>query len=529
MSQAVPGLVLERRQGRWSARRADVPAGTPPLPAQPERIARGRAWLLEWHRRLLPRDAAAALEFPKAVGAIAGEARVGWCAFVGDACSSPGMDRVAWQGTPSDPELADAARAAMLAGGRHRPARLRRALALVLATLTWLGAAARLPWRSALPETAGRWALLHGESSTRTRHLLARITAQAFDAVFVLGRPRAGLRRLRATLRAGAPAELPPIMLAGSLPTALGGMASALATAWRSLPEADAAPVPLPLRELGAIAFRIAWGRTQARAWQRLGPPGGEAWFGHTGTADVDALEQAMRAKGTRTLHVVHGLSTGLPFIARSDVGWFQCASDARWHASLGGYGACLAPDAGKPPLAVPGDSLLVVGNLAHPMNPAGPDAAVRAEAEVLLAARGAAGAAVTGLWRPHPAFATLPGEARDWLRRQAAAAGFEEAPPGPLAHCLARARWIVCTPSTMLVDLLRAGQVPVLWTPPGLAPESAPECHPLRARDVAGLAAAFAMLDDGAGRASLQDQAWRALGPSRPPRPGESLAEGAS
>ncbi len=515
--------------GHWHLRRADdLDDSAPRVPPSATSAPLGREVLLAWHRALRERDWTAALEWPKALGA-RGEQRAGRAEALARACAEAAREALSWRGEVDRTLLLDTRRALARRGlaPMRQASALRRGAAWGLAMATWAACSLRLPWRGDRLGALSRWAVLHGETSTRTRHLLALCRTGTFDAIFLVGRPGIPLSRLMADWRPRVPGPLPPVHRIGRGLDALQAALRSAVAAWRLLAEEGSAPLHLPLRELAALAFRAAWGEVLATAWRRRGQSGGEAWFGHTGTADVDALEQAMRSGGATTLHLVHGVSVGLPFVARSDLAWFRSAADARWHRALGGYGRCLAPPA-EPVLPAPrGTQLLVVGNLAHPMNPAGAEAAVREEAAVLAAARDAAGPAVPACWRPHPAFVGLPAAQQHWLLAQAAHLGFRRSVEGQaLIADLLQARWVVCTPSTMLLELLLQGQVPVLWAGQSLAPESVPGAYPVRAGNAADLAAAFAALDDDDRREALREQALHALGPARAPRPGEALAE---
>jgi hypothetical protein len=212
----------------------------------------------------------------------------------------------------------------------------------------------------------------------------------------------------------------------------------------------------------------------------------------------------------------VHGVSAGLNFVGRSTLALFRCAHDAAWHARLGGYGACRSVAAARPDLRPQSGAVRVLTNLAHPMNVGWRAAGVAAEVEALQAvadALDAAGDAAPRLWQPHPAVAGLPPAHRAALDAAAEKRGFLRAGPGA-GEAPQR---LICTPSTVALDLLAAGHLPVVLATQPLDPASALAHWPLLATDAATLTSACRRLDDAAATAAAWASAWERIGPAAP------------
>ncbi|MDO9337784.1 MAG: hypothetical protein Q7T61_15425 [Caulobacter sp.] len=365
-------------------------------------------------------------------------------------------------------------------------------------------------------------AAMHGEISNRTRHLIAALASGRPDApILLLGRPQLERAAFRQALsQAGVTGPLVrPFDMASAL-AALPAIMRRLAEGARHVGAADWRPAA---RDLAAICFRVMLGETHARWVARHAPQGPRTVvFGHTGVADSHLLERALQARGARTVHWVHGVSLGLNFVAGSDLGLFQCGSDARWHQALGGYGQAASLPAEPPAPAAGGEGWLVLSNLVHPMNAEFRRHGVAGEAALLEAVAAAAGAG-RKVWKPHPILDSLDPSVRQAIEARAAALGFSR---WPAADGLARAAEfgvVVATPSTVALDVLKLGVLPVLFGGGGLDPASALAQLPLKADSAAGLTAAAACQI--AARADLFAAAWTAIAPGRAPTLAELAA----
>lgn len=352
---------------------------------------------------------------------------------------------------------------------------------------------------------------LHGEVANRTRHLLAALAREAPAApVLLLGRPQLPAGDLRqAFLAAGVHG---PLIWPFDLPSA----ARALPAIWRRLSAGRAAIATAdwrpPPRELAAICFRMALGETSA-VWARRHVRHGSRTviFGHTGVADSHLLERALQGQGARTVHWVHGVSLGLNFVGGSTLGVFSCGSDARWHQALGGYGRTISLPAEPPQPATGGDGWLVLSNLVHPMNADYRRDGIAGEVALLEAVAAAAGTA-RKVWKPHPILDSVEPQVRSAIEARAAALGFERWREGD-SLTLARAfAVVVSTPSTVALDVLKLGVLPVLYGGDP-DPDSAIAQLPLKADSAATLEAAARRL----GGADF-NAAWTAIAPAREP-----------
>lgn len=370
-------------------------------------------------------------------------------------------------------------------------------------------------------------AALHGEIANRTRHLIAALAAEAPETpILLLGRPQLDCATLRQALTdAGLTGPLVrPFDLASAL-AALPAIVRRLGEGARVLAAAEWRPAP---RDLAAICFRVMLGETHAR-WAASHVPAGPRTivFGHTGVADSHLLERALQGGGAHTVHWVHGVSLGLNFVAGSSLGVFQCGSDARWHEVLGGYGATTSLPATAPTPATGGEGWLVLSNLVHPMNADYRRHGIAGEIALLEAVAAAAGDA-RKVWKPHPILGSLGLDVRDGIETRAAALGFERWPSAAdLVDQAAIARAadlgrvadfevVVSTPSTVALDALRLGVLPILYGGADLDPASAVAQLPLKADTGDDLKAAAGRL--AADRAALFKAAWTAIGPGRAP-----------
>lgn len=394
----------------------------------------------------------------------------------------------------------------------------------MLAGLAWvsvLAALLRFPGHGGLP-AGRRWVALHAEVSNRTRPLLDALRDGApADGVLVLGFPRRPLSRLRRDWAPWLGAHALPL----ARPVSLGTFLASTRRAWRELAGARrlaaTCPVSPSARELMAILARLALGEASARWWAAHGH-GEQVLYGHTGTADTTCLELAQQARAMITVHHVHGVSGGRNFLGRSNVAVLRCGHDADWHARLGGYGRCEWMPA-EPPAWTRGDGgLLLLSSFAHPMYLGYCLQGLAEECALLRAVAEAARLAelkAPMTWLPHPAAALLPEAERESLWTLAEKLGFAMAPSGQgFRELAARSRWVVSSESTVVIELMADGQLPVMWPSPWSDPGAALARYPLRACSAAALAQA--LLSDDASLRAGHARAWEAL------RPGLSAAE---
>ena len=401
--------------------------------------------------------------------------------------------------------------------------RISAAVAAAVAVVTWAATLIRTVHNaSTIPPDAEVILAVHGEWSNRTRHVLPLAGGLGNPVpVLVLGRPRrslAALGRLLADALHDAPPQMVrPYSLSSALLSAMNA-ARLVARAMRQLSGAGYVP---PFRDQAAMLYRLIMGAANARWWRGQSARPGTVIYGHTGLADTTSLEQAQQATGSSTIHVIHGLSTGPNFAGYSSHALMRCAFDAEYYRELGGYGACHAPALDQPPCRRGRVGLLLLTNLAHPMNPGYQRAGVRDELRLLTEVRRAAdelpAARAALAWKPHPVFFSLPADQRRALLEAARNSGFtvyDQAWP------LDRAREfevVLCTASTVAIDMLRLGVLPIVFDVQPVPPDSAIARLPLRAENRAVL---VQLIDELAGDRSAYERyfrlAWQDVGPAR-------------
>lgn len=229
---------------------------------------------------------------------------------------------------------------------------------------------------------------------------------------------------------------------------------------------------PAYIEVVGAI-YRL-WAGLMAQNWVLRVNPKFDArlWMCHTGLFDTSSLELAFQKKGIKTVHWVHGVSEGINFSGMSDYAVFRCAHDARWHEKIGGYRYCLSwsNDYIKLDGLKPNEnSFLLMTNYAHFMNFGyqlnGLHDEIRALEEFAHAVQMYVGAnEIRKMWKPHPIFYQLPESQQAYLLEIAgnlgyAIAGFDIS----LEELLRQFKYIACTQSTIALDILAKGHVPVL------------------------------------------------------------------
>lgn len=352
---------------------------------------------------------------------------------------------------------------------------LKGVLAMAIAVPTWLVyllfhrfGSGQDEW----PTGVDRVAALHGELSTRTRHVLSALgeAEPPVEAIVLLGRvsqPRAKIAVLWSKTVPDVPLFLP--MSPHAVLRAIGDLPRLISA---GLAQSARTNVSVRLRDEVAMAFRVFLGAVAAHWWAKH-DTACEVVFGITGTGDTVALECAIQRAGGRTVHAVHGQAIGPNFLGISDLALFRSRHDSHAYAKLGVYGACAVQEGHTSEPRRGETGLLLLSNLAHPMNPGFARFGLRDEASILKAVGDAArllGVHAQPLhWKPHPVIADLPQDKADTLRRCAAFHGFEEVPIDmPIEQMAQRSRWVVTTPSTVALDLLQLGYLSIVLDPQG-------------------------------------------------------------
>lgn len=359
-------------------------------------------------------------------------------------------------------------------------------------------------------------AAAHGEWSNRTRHLLALVPADGSVPVVVPGRPRVALAEVARAWAAGwqgpAAALVRPLSGAALL-RALPAIARTTIGGARLMMHAHRAP---GTGAMVAIAYRVLAGAVHRQWWRAQASPARLAVFAHTGVADTSALEQAMQADGARTVHLAHGVAGGHNFDGLSTLYIAAAAHDAGVMAEAGGYRAATCVPAVCPSPAAPQRAeWLLLTNFAHPTSDAYLARGIAAEIAMLhLAAAAATHAGVAPpVYRPHPARALLPAADRAALDAAVAATRLAAWPDALPYAAIADFATVLTTPSTVLLDLMRLGRLPVLLTAEPPDPRTLYAGYPWRGGTPDAVAAQAAAL---AASADAFAAAWAAIGPAR-------------
>jgi hypothetical protein len=459
-----------------------------------------------------------------------GEAAVGLGELLADACvRDRGGHQHATVAAPraSVRALARAleARDQPVAGARRRRMadRLGASAATLIAAAMWLWTLVRtIHEASGIPAEPDAVLAVHGEWSNRTRHVLSFIEPSAEPTpVVVLGRPRrslAALGRLFDEKVSTAPRRLARPYSLGSALLSSHAAGRMVLRALRAQSSARYAP---PLMQQAAMIYRLILGAASARWWEHSGVRTPVVVYGHTGLADTTLLELAQQTAGSQTIHVVHGLSAGPNFAGYSDHALLRCSFDAEYYRELGGYGACHAPSLA--PVAFRGGAggCLLLSNLAHPMNPGYREAGVRDELRLLKEAARAANSLWAPeeerAWKPHPVFLSLPAAERRTLMDAARAEGFVVYGQDWKLEGARNFAVVLCTASTIAVDMLRLGVLPIIFDVQPIEPDSAIAQLPLRADDSAALRQ---LIEDLRRDTSVHERyfalAWDRVGPAR-------------
>jgi hypothetical protein len=381
--------------------------------------------------------------------------------------------------------------------------------------------------RSALERGAGRvrgklLIAVHGELSNRTRHvLLAFAPALQDTTVLVLGRPKASLSTLQRQWSKEVGRPVPNLVRPFSVRD---GIAAIPATV-SSLRDGASVAVRMPwlpgFRSQVAIIYRELLGMVSARWWLREGVSDASIVYGHTGLADTTRLELSQQSSGCRTIHAVHGVSEGANFVGRSSVAVFRCGHDARWHSSLGGYGTCVFFPMARPAFNPGAKGVLTLTNYIHPMNFWFQFDGEQAET-LLLSAVNSALNAVPGCdgvreWKPHPVFADQADALRARVVSHARQIRFT---PWIGGRDLSRSRefsLVLCTPSSVALDLLSLGIAPILLDWQQIDNETAVARLPFVARNQQELETVISRAISATTREAAYREAWAAIEPAVP------------
>jgi hypothetical protein len=401
--------------------------------------------------------------------------------------------------------------------------RVQLAGAALAAVTMWLVTLVRSIREPKVRFNDAEWMLaVHGEWSNRTRHVLGWLkNSNQPVPIIILGRPRIGLEALahRFTREIGV-ASL-QLLRPFSIASAIASLPAGIRLVFEGMGRVAGARFKPPFSQQAAMLYRALFGAASACCWRQGGFPAKVIVYGHTGLGDTTQLELAQQATGARTVHVVHGVSAGLNFVGLSDHAFWHTGHDAAWHRRLGGYGACHAPPLDPPVCSRGPQGWLMMTNYLHPMNRAYRAFGVRDELRVLEAVAKTADAMAVSraavVWKPHPVFAGLPAPVRTSVLEVVNRLGFQIWDPIWEYETVRRFHVVFCTASTVAIDLLKLGILPVLLDLQPLDQQTAIAQLPLRADDWKAICKVLRDIVDQKDYVQHFDSAWHRIAPAHP------------
>lgn len=491
-------------------------------------MATGKARLLAEFSSMPANAGVWRLELPKAC-LDEGEIAIGLAEYLAEQCClDPGREHAVRalerEVSVRSIVLALRERGQSVAGGRAWQAwdRAQLAVAALAAMVMWLATLARSIHEPKLQMTGAEWMLaVHGEWSNRTRHVLGWLKELEQPApIIVLGRPRMGLEALAARLERELGVSSLQLIRPFSIVSAIVGLPAGIRLVVEGMGRVAGARFKPPFSQQAAMFYRVLSGAASACWWRRGGFQCKVVIYGHTGLGDTTQLELAQQKTGARTVHVVHGVSAGLNFVGLSDHAFWHTGHDAAWHRRLGGYGACHAPPLDPPVCSRGPQGWLMMTNYLHPMNRAYRTFGVRDELRVLEAVAKVADAMLVPreavVWKPHPVFEGLPGPVRTSVLEVVSHLGFKIWNPTWEYEAVRRFHVVFCTASTVAIDLLKWGILPVLLDMQPLDPKTAIAQLPLRADGWTVIQNMLHEVVDDAEYDWQFDGAWQRIAPAR-------------
>ncbi len=219
------------------------------------------------------------------------------------------------------------------------------------------------------------------------------------------------------------------------------------------------------------LARNLVRGECLAAFFQKMNPLPEKVLFGNL-NADCVAADAFLRSRGVETIHWLHGtVEDEYKYFGFSSACLAPTGADAEVRREFGSYQICRseAPpvDLGSmgdvPPEAKDGGTVLLT-NLLHTGHQL-PESVRKRSLALLLELLGTSGFPEVGgiHWFPHPMECASP----DFTEFSALAEkhGIQVGAAGGWKGTLARASTVVTTFSGSVVDVLRSGQIPVIWS----------------------------------------------------------------
>ncbi|WP_338429758.1 hypothetical protein [Synechococcus elongatus] len=313
---------------------------------------------------------------------------------------------------------------------------------------------------------------LHPEISGRTRHILSLIKSDIINpqSLIILGRSTLTKKEILESWNSYLIDKKLELIRPYDWCSVIRSIPSAWLLYVNGLRNYSSLLFLLPAREKVAICFRVFLGNISFK-WlksQNLTPQS-VVLFGITGTADTVSLELAIHYKNSYSIHCVHGQSSGLNFLSYSDVAIFQSEYDASYYRRINSYRKCISFPTSIPKVQSRlSDKIILFSNLAHPSNPYYQRHGSRDELYLLSMV-----AKILSLknffnfnlvWKPHPILYKLHQSQRLNLFSYAKSLGFRiAAQDSSLVDLTHGSKWVLTSPSTIAIDCLKIGILPII------------------------------------------------------------------
>ncbi len=381
--------------------------------------------------------------------------------------------------------------------------------------------------RDAVPvEPADGLVAVHREWSNRTRHVWQEASGKSVT-ILLVGRSlrRPGVSELKRQLESqgidvgGFQFVCPQRSLSGVRGIFNGWRDSGGASrALRKIAKSSGARPDFAT--LVSVYFRLMLG-AEYRAWcnthslcQRF------CLFGHTGMGDTGRLDHALKQQGVETVHWLHGMCVGGNFFAYSTVAVCRNEFDRQLLERLGGYERVVVNPAGRPSTAEGGVGWAILTSWLHPHSAVYQEAGVGGELSLLRmiaeAASGMEQCVPRLVWKPHPVFERLPIEEQSAVRQEVSRLGMTEWPKSQPLNRIKEFEIAIATESTVVLDVLREGVLPLVARPTGSGDGTFGSALPeeLLFESSEGIVAASNRIRDDAFRRILFNKAWESMRP---------------
>ncbi len=524
-------LHAKKRSGKWSFKKEAVSAGEPESQGMLNQAQQlGSEAVARTYQQLKSSPAIWQLEFTKSIS-VRGEASLGYANILAANCCES-VDKPQSIIVPTGYlSLRSCTRALTRRGQTVAwawiwPAidRLFFTLACLIAMLTFFVVnIACLFEKSVTPAREGILLALYGEWSNRTRHVLGLLaSAPTAVGIIVVGRPTTSLGQIRKQWQGKLDVPVPPLCRPFTVMSSVFSLPKAIQSLVQGfwlIPKLEYRP---PFRELVSIAFRVVFGASSQHWWEKHALLATSVVYGHTGLADTTMLEQAQQASGGATIHAIHGISNAYNFTGRSTRAIFRCGYDAKWYGSLGCYGDCDWSTLDCPAPCEPGSDITLFSNLSHPMNlyylTQGCGEEKRLLKDVYATVRSIANFSDANVfWKPHPALAWYEPADFDSLRRYGQALGYSYIESNSIEDALGNSRVVLTTPSTVVLEALQRGLLPIVLNWQGIKPSGALSRYPLMVNDSEELRNAIGLSLDSVVRRQKLFEAWEGIAPAKP------------